>query len=215
MRNILCYGDSNTYGLSPEWLNGKPGRHGPDVRWPGVLQRLLGDEYHIIEEGLNGRTTVFDDPTSAGRRGLDFLPVCIESHLPLDLVILMLGTNDVRSMYGVSPSEIAAGMGRLVQAVLNPFIYMMFTPPKVLIAAPVPIGEDATRLPDGITTMESVEKSRRLAAHYEPLAQMMGCEFIDLAAVAETAPGEGIHLNAAGHAAVARAMADKIREIFK
>lgn len=215
MRNILCYGDSNTYGLSPEWLNGKPGRHGPDIRWPGALQRLLGDEYHIIEEGLNGRTSVFDDPTSAGRRGLDFLPVCVESHLPLDLVILMLGTNDVRSMYGVSPGEIAAGMGRLVQAVLNPFIYMMFTPPKVLIAAPVPIGEDATRLPDGITTMESVEKSRRLAAHYESLAQMMGCEFIDLAAVTETAPGEGIHLNAQGHAAVARAMADKIREIFK
>ena len=215
MRNILCYGDSNTYGLSPEWLSGNPGRHGRDIRWPGALQRLLGSEYHIIEEGLNGRTTVFDDPTSAGRRGLDFLPICVESHLPLDLVILMLGTNDSRSMYGVSPAEIAAGMGRLVQAVLNPFIYMMFTPPKVLIAAPVPIGEDAARLPDGITTMESVEKSRHLAAHYEPMARMMGCEFIDLASVAETAPGEGIHLNAQGHAAVARAMADKIREIFE
>lgn len=215
MRSILCYGDSNTYGLSPEWLSGTPGRHGPDVRWPGVLQRLLGDEYNIIEEGLNGRTTVFDDPTSPGRRGLDFLPICVESHLPLDLVILMLGTNDARSMYGVSPAEIAAGMGRLVQAVLNPFLYTMFAPPKVLIAAPVPIGKDAVSLPDGITTMESVEKSCRLAAHHETIAHMMGCEFIDLAPVAATAPGEGIHLNAAGHAAVAQAMADKIRKIFE
>jgi lysophospholipase L1-like esterase len=215
MRNILCYGDSNTYGLSPEWLTGNPGRHAPDVRWPGALQKLLGDDYHIIEEGLNGRTTVFDDPTSFGRCGLDFLQICIESHLPLDLIILMLGTNDCRSLFGVSPAEIAAGMGRLVQTALNPFIYMMFPVPKILIAAPVPIGEAATRLPDGITTLESVEKSRRLAAQYEPLAKMMGCEFIDLGAAASASPDEGIHLTAEGHGAVARAMAAKIREIFE
>ena len=160
MKHILCYGDSNTYGLSPEWVHGKFGRHDYSVRWPGRLQALLGPEYRIIEEGLSGRTTVFEDYVTPYRNGADYLRPCLETHAPLDLVILMLGTNDCRNQFGVSPGEIAMGLGRLIQIVKDPSAYMGMPVPKVLVAVPVPVGEAALKLPDGITTMESIEKSR-------------------------------------------------------
>lgn len=92
MRHILCYGDSNTWGYTP----GTGERHAPDVRWTGVLRRLLGEGWEVLEEGMNGRTTVFDNPMSQGRNGSAYLLTCLETHKPLDLVILMLGTNDLR-----------------------------------------------------------------------------------------------------------------------
>ena len=90
MKNILCFGDSNTYGLKPEWIKGDFGRHDENTRWPGAMRNILGDGYRVIEEGLCGRTTVFDDPTSPYRNGFDYLQPCLESHSPLDLVIIML-----------------------------------------------------------------------------------------------------------------------------
>ncbi|MBR4744203.1 MAG: SGNH/GDSL hydrolase family protein [Oscillospiraceae bacterium] len=214
MKHILCYGDSNTYGLSPEWVHGQFGRHDYSVRWPGRLQALLGPEYRVIEEGLSGRTTVFEDFVTPGRNGADYLRPCLESHAPLDLVIIMLGTNDCRNQFGVSPGEIAMGLGRLIQIVKDPTVYMGMPVPKVLVAVPVPVGEAALKLPDGITTMESIEKSRALAERYRRTADMYGCAYIDLGQVASTTDFEGIHLDAAAHAAVAEAMAAKIREIL-
>ena len=214
MKHILCFGDSNTYGLSPEWVHGQFGRHDLSVRWPGKLQTLLGPEYRVIEEGLSGRTTVFDNPTSPNRSGLAYLRPCLETHAPLDLVIIMLGTNDCRNLVGANPPEIAMGLGRLIQVAKDPSVYMGMPVPKVLVAVPVPIGEAALRLPDGITTMESIEKSRALAACYRRTADMYGCDYIDLGQVASTTDYEGIHLDAAAHAAVAEAMAAKIREIL-
>ena len=214
MKHILCYGDSNTYGLSPEWVHGQFGRHDYSVRWPGRLQALLGPEYRVIEEGLSGRTTVFEDYVTPYRNGADYLRPCLETHAPLDLVIIMLGTNDCRNQFGVSPGEIAMGLGRLIQMVKDPTVYMGMPVPKVLVAVPVPVGEAALKLPDGITTMESIEKSRALAERYRRTADMYGCDYIDLGQVASTTDFEGIHLDAAAHAAVAEAMAAKIREIL-
>ncbi|MBR4744423.1 MAG: SGNH/GDSL hydrolase family protein [Oscillospiraceae bacterium] len=214
MKHILCFGDSNTYGLSPEWIHGQFGRHDISVRWPGRLQALLGPEYRVIEEGLSGRTTVFEDYVSPYRSGLAYLRPCLETHAPLDLVILMLGTNDCRNQFGVIAPEIAMGLGRLIQVVKDPAVYMGMPVPKVLIAVPVPMGEAALRLPDGITTPESIEKSRQLAGCYRRTADMYGCDYIDLGQVASVTDFEGIHLDAAAHAAVAEAMAAKIREIL-
>ena len=211
MKHILCFGDSNTYGLNPGWMSGEPLRHDISVRWTGRLQKKLGDEYRIIEEGLNGRTTVFESPLSPGRSGVAHFSVCVESHLPLDVIIIMLGTNDTLSSVNVSPSQIAMGISRLVKVAQDPFLYAPGTkPPKLLIVAPVPIGEDALKLPDGITDKAAIEKSHMLAEKYRQTAKLLGCEFLDLAPVARTAPGEGVHLNAEAHEAIASAMAEKL-----
>ena len=103
MKSILCYGDSNTWGYDPQTRSRFP----HDVRWTGVLASSLGTGYRVVEEGLNGRTTRWDDPIEAGRNGLTFLQPCLESHLPLDLVIVMLGTNDLKQRFGLSASDIA------------------------------------------------------------------------------------------------------------
>ena len=215
MKHILCFGDSNTYGLKPEWIHGDFGRHDENTRWPGAMRNILGDEYRVIEEGLCGRTTVFSDPTFPFKSGIDYLQPCLESHAPLDLVIIMLGTNDTKGMFNASASEIAAGLGRLLSTTQNPAVYMGRPVPKVLVAVPVPLGEVATTLPDGITTMEMVEKSRALAERYENTAKLHGCEFIDLGKVTETAPFEGVHITAEGHAKIAEAMAEKVRSILE
>ena len=211
MKNILCYGDSNTYGLSPEWIHGNMGRHDISVRWTGRLQKQLGDDWRIIEEGLNGRTTVFDDPTCPGRNGLKHLRVCLESQSPLDGVIIMLGTNDTKPMFCASAFEIAAGLGQLIQCVLNPFTYIIGSVPKLLVAAPVPLGPEGA--PNGDES--ALVKSKELAAQFEQTAKMYGCEFIDLGKIAATAPGEGVHLNAQAHAAVADAFEQKLRQMFE
>ena len=110
MKTILCFGDSNAWGQPP----GSFGRHSWDVRWPGALQQLLGSGVRIIEEGLSGRTTCFDDPFTANRSGLQQLPVVLESHYPLDLVIIMLGTNDLKRSFNLKAFEIAHGLGVLL-----------------------------------------------------------------------------------------------------
>ncbi len=214
MKHILCFGDSNTYGLKPEWVMGDFGRHDENTRWPGKMRNILGEDYRVIEEGLCGRTTVFDDPTSPFRNGLEYFQPCIESHTPLDLIIIMLGTNDTKGVFSASAVDIAAGLGRLIQTAKNPAVYMGGPVPKVLVAVPVPLGEAATKLPDGITNTDMVEKSKALAAKYENTAKMYGCDFIDLGKVAETAPFEGVHITAEGHAKIAEAMAAKVREIL-
>ena len=111
MKTILCFGDSNTWGFIPESITAPfPARHPHDVRWTGILARELGPNLRVIEEGQNGRTTVHDDPFAAARNGKLVLPAILESHKPLDLVVLMLGTNDLKNVFGVSPGEIAMGV---------------------------------------------------------------------------------------------------------
>ena len=106
MKHILCYGDSNTFGTDPV----RGGRHPYEVRWTGALQRLLGGNYRVIEEGCGGRTTVFEDQLSYGRNGLKTLVPCIASHNPLDLIIIMLGTNDLKKRFQATPWDLGKAM---------------------------------------------------------------------------------------------------------
>ena len=103
MTTILCYGDSNTYGYNP--VNGL--RYPKDVRWTGVLQKLLGEQYAVIEEGCNGRTTVFEDIAEPWKAGLGYLKPCLNTHKPIDFVIMMLGSNDLKRMFHATAKEIA------------------------------------------------------------------------------------------------------------
>lgn len=116
VKRILCFGDSNTYGYIP---GGNGRRYGPDVRWTGLLSAWLKPECLIIEEGLPGRTTVFEDPILPGRKGSDYFYPCLWSHAPLDMLLLMLGTNDCKMRFGASAKNIASGMEALVRMAIS------------------------------------------------------------------------------------------------
>lgn len=207
-KRILCFGDSNTYGFDHKtW-----GRYDYADRWPGALQKLLGPEYQIIEEGQCGRTTVFEDPTSPGSAGSGVLPVLLGSHRPLDLVILCLGTNDLKRIFNTTAVEVAKGMGELVRLTLR-HDYGVYKAPQVLVLSPILIGE-------GIEDNEffgfgrsAVAESARLAGYFKNTADVHNCLFMDASGIAAPA-GDRLHLDKAGHAAMARALADKIWELF-
>lgn len=129
MINIMCFGDSNTYGVDPVTGN----RLERYQRWPGILQKILGEEYYIIEEGLGGRTTVWEDPLAEDRNGIKSLKMLLDSHSPLDWVILMLGTNDLKYHFSALPTDVAAGMEKLVVTILHHVYKENEHPPKILL----------------------------------------------------------------------------------
>ncbi|MGA2043502.1 MAG: GDSL-type esterase/lipase family protein, partial [Roseiarcus sp.] len=131
MSVILAYGDSNTWGYDPAG----GGRFGPDVRWTGIMQAELGASFKVIEEGLNGRTTVFDDPIEPDRNGLTYLSPCLLSHAPLDLLVISLGCNDLKRRFWLSPGDIALGAERLVQTARALAVGPGGATPDVILAA--------------------------------------------------------------------------------
>jgi lysophospholipase L1-like esterase len=204
-RTIVCFGDSNTHGAHPDPAVG--GRHPRDVRWPGVMRAALGEGYEVIEEGLNGRCTVWDAAIEPGRNGLTYLAPCLLSHRPVDLLIIMLGTNDVKRVYGVTASEIACGMGALVDVAKGTLSGPDGMPPRVLLVAPVPLGE-VTAHSEMWGFGASREESQRLAGMYRLIANGRGVGFFDAGSVATVSSLDGVHLDADGHAALGTAMAE-------
>ena len=201
-RTIVCFGDSNTHGADPS----EPGRHPREVRWPRVMAGVLGDGYEVIEEGLNGRCTVWDTPIEPGRNGLTYLEPCLLSHAPVDLVIIMLGTNDLKTIYDKTAPDIACGAARLVNAAKRTLAGPEEMPPRVLLVSPVPIGE-VTRQSELWGFSEGYEKSRELARLYEVVAEDHGVGFFDAGSVAQVHPDDGIHLGPEACAALGPAMA--------
>ena len=201
MKNILCYGDSNTFGFT---LHG--GRHPYDVRWTGRLQLALGPAYRVIEEGCGGRTTVFEDPIDLGRNGRTSLPVCLASHNPLDLVILMLGTNDMKHYFQNNAWSIGQGVAQLLHLIQTYPYAPNYSAPKVLVVSPIHIGPDVAHSPFGSFQPEAIEISKGLAAEIRRAAEQAGCAFFDAAAVAGPCDEDSIHMDAANHAALARAL---------
>lgn len=158
MKQILCFGDSNTWGLIPK----TGGRFPWGIRWTSILSEKLGqDKYHVVEEGLCGRTTVFDDPLRDGRCGVKVLPTLLESHDPIDLSIIMLGTNDCKTVYGASSDVIGKGVARLVKQVRR------FAPTsKVLVISPIHLGQQVWEDEfDPEFSHHSVDVSKGLAKH--------------------------------------------------
>lgn len=211
MTTILCFGDSNTYGSNP---GRTPARHPYSVRWPGKLQEILGGGFQIIEEGMSGRTTVWEDPLEPGRCGLSFLPVALQSHKPLDLVILSLGTNDCKSFFCASERVIARGMSRLVEAVRKFDYGSDAAVPHILVISPIHMGREISHSIFEEFDGESAGKVRQLAPLYEELALKNGCSFLDASRVAGPGPDQ-LHMDAPGHKALAEAVAVTVKNMKK
>ena len=215
MKNILCFGDSNTWGFIPESITESfPRRHPHDVRWTGVLARELGEGFKVIEEGQNGRTTVHDDPFALVRNAKAVLPAILESHKPLDLVVLMLGTNDLKNVFGVSPSEIAVGVKVLAQTILTSDAGLSAKPPRLLLMCPPTVGP-LSHLPDLEAKLtDALNRSQQLPKHYEAVAAALGCAYLNTQEIIAPSPVDGIHLDAAAHQTLGQAVAAKIKALF-
>lgn len=210
MKTILCYGDSNTWGYDPVTTN----RYPRGVRWTALLQAAL-PEYCILEEGLGGRTTVQSDPMEPGRNGVEYLPVALKTHDPIDLVLLMLGTNDCKNRYRMCAAEIADGMQMLAETVHTPWMHLR-KQPEILIVAPAPMVPEALAQ-GGMRHMfgaESVETSRHLAPFYRELAQRIGVHFFDAGTVT-AAEADGVHLSPDGHRKLAEAFASLLPSLLE
>lgn len=207
MKRVLCYGDSNTWGYNPVTQE----RFDKHERWTGQLSRMLGNDYDVIEEGLNGRTTVWDDPIEGYRNGRGYLIPCLESHKPLDLVIILLGLNDLKRRFSVSAFDVAEGAGVLVQIVQKSNAGMMGGAPQVLLMAPPPVG----KLTAFAELFEGAEaKSHKLAEHYRRVAVELKCHFLDTSTVIFSSDLDGIHFEQSEHARLGQAVAVKVREII-
>lgn len=210
MKTIVCFGDSNTYG-TPGMPNADVwARFGPQERWPGVMRAALGEGWSVIEEGLPGRTTVHDDPIEGlHKNGLKALPIVLESHRPIDLLVVMLGTNDLKARFSVTPEDIANSVGVLAKLALASEAGPDGRAPEVLIIAP-PVTAEA-----GFMTglfLGAADKSRHLGRCYADVAARCGAAFLDSAPLIVSDPTDGIHLAADQHAVLGRAVARRIRD---
>jgi len=206
-RTIVCFGDSNTHG----WDADVPFHRLPrDVRWPGVMRATLGEGYEIIEEGLNGRTIMWDSPLAPHRNGQTYLVPCLLSHAPVDLVTIMLGTNDLKRIYGLTAAEIASAAMTLVGIAQASLAGPDATPPRVLLVAPVPLGEITARS-ELWGFGESRSQSQELARLYRLVADDLGVGFFDAGSVGQTSPQDGVHIDLASHARLGAALAEAVQ----
>jgi lysophospholipase L1-like esterase len=215
---ILAFGDSNTFGSAP--VVAPPSRrYMGDGRWPRAMAAALGDGYEIIEEGLGGRTTDqddFSDPfvTGANRNGLLYLPAALASHQPLDLAIIMLGTNDVKTEFGRSPERITLGMRRLVEVTLSfKSSSCDYPAPHVLVVAPPRIGNQVFQGRFSETIKDGPAKTAALPVLYAALAQDAGAHFFDANHAMATDGIDGVHFSEDSHRALGRALAEQVRRI--
>ena len=203
MKTVLCYGDSLTWGYDPQGR----ARHALEDRWPSALAASLGDGVHVVADGLNGRTTAFDDYTGdCDRNGARTLPTVLHTHAPLDLVIIMLGSNDMKPVLAGTAHAASKGMRRLLQLVrLHAWPVADQEPPQVLVVSPPPLVETAD--PDFAAMFEGgVVESAMLASFYADLADETGAGFFDAGSVAECSSIDGVHLDARNTRAIGRGL---------
>ncbi|NEX01454.1 Lysophospholipase L1 [Pseudobutyrivibrio sp. NOR37] len=203
MKSVLCFGDSNTYGLKPDGS----GRFEKTERWTGVLSDMLGhQDYEVIEEGLVGRTTVFEDSTRQGRNGSKLLPILLESHGPVDTVVVMLGTNDCKAVYNASPKLIARGAEILLRQIRD-----NNSAAKILLLSPIHLGDTVWKEEfDPEFDEKSVITSKELKAVFAKLAEEFDCMFLAASDVAKPSETDQEHLDEKGHLALANAIYKKL-----
>lgn len=204
MKSVVCFGDSNTYGHDPATM----GRLPDTVRWPCILQNIIGEGFKVIEEGLNGRTTVFDDPKDDWKNGVDYIKGILCTHRPVDYLVIMLGTNDMKTTYNASLEEIAAGLKEIIMRAENVMELKQGYVPKILIVSPPEIIPEILTGPFNDSFDESsMQKSKQIAYHYKKVADRFGCGFIDAKQYIRPSEIDGLHLNAEGHRGLAEAVA--------
>lgn len=207
MKHILCFGDSNTYGLIPQ-ING---RYSWDERWTGILNYKLGlDNYRIIEDGLCGRTTIFEDPLRDNRNGSKILPTVLETNNGIDAIILMLGTNDCKTVYGATAEIIGKGIERLINIIKQ---YSITS--KILLVSPIHFGEKVWHNEyDPEFSPNSIVVNKGLANVYENIANKENILFLDASIYAQPSNEDQEHLNAEGHKALAEAIYNKLVDVI-
>lgn len=220
-KHIICLGDSNTHGYCADpadCADGALARFNEEERWTCLLQKGLGEDYKVFEEGLSGRTTVFQDPLYEGLDALSYAYPCLKSHEPVSLLIIMLGTNDTKERFGVNPFAISLGMRRLVRKAKTVDCWGPGGVPNILIVAPPPIGEGVLTSPvaDEMGTMgpTCVEKSRRLGAYYKLIAEEENVHFLD-AAGCDFNTIDYMHLTSKGHQQLAHRLLELLPGILQ
>ena len=211
MKTVLCYGDSLTWGYDAE----TQGRHALADRWPSMLQAALGDGVDVVAEGLNGRTTAFDDHLAgADRNGARILPTVLATHAPIDLIVMLLGTNDMKPSIHGSPVLAQRGIRRLIEIVRAQDYPAGDHVPEILIVVPPAVG--ATENADFREVYAGGEaSSKRLAGLYEALADEAGCGFFDAGSVARPASFDGVHLDADNTRKIGEALAPLVRVMLQ
>lgn len=211
MKQILIYGDSNAWGHDPVTKT----RHPYDVRWPGVLAKLLGEEYHVNECAIGGRTTVFDDPYFPNRNGAKGLPYALLEHMPIDLLIISLGTNDLKFTDALGAAKGVASLLRIVKHTItsSSVVPILAEGGKILVISPIRLAPDIhdkrpDTFPDG-----KYEESCRFLQEYRTICAQYGAELLDAAAVAQPSEVDCIHMDAENHKKLAHAVYEKIKQM--
>jgi lysophospholipase L1-like esterase len=213
MKTILAYGDSLTYGANP--IPGGP-RHAYEDRWPTALEHGLAGKARVIAEGLGGRTTVHDDWSAGGdRNGARLLPTLLESHSPLDLIVIMLGTNDIKPFHGRTANEAGRGMARLVQIIRGHYAGKLQDCPQVILVSPPPIilGDWADMM-DHFGPQEAIATSANFAREYKKRADEQKVHFFDAGTVATTSKADGIHLDPANTRAIGSGLVPLVQQVL-
>ncbi|MCR5089364.1 MAG: SGNH/GDSL hydrolase family protein [Oscillospiraceae bacterium] len=208
-KNILCFGDSNTWGYTP----GSGVRYSPEVRWPGVMAAELGESYRVLEDGLSGRTTAYDFPWADCRNGMTALPYALFSQKPLDLLILALGINDLTVVDSALSARSAGGLirkVRLLQAVPDSAGPIFAGDIRILVLAPAPVHPDYDRM----YGTSYYQESCRLAARYKTMAEENGVFYLNGGDYASASPVDCVHFPQEAHRRLGLAAAGKVREIF-
>ena len=211
-KRILCFGDSNTWGYNAV----DSSRFPKEVRWTKLLQKSLGEEYEIIEEGLSGRSAVSEDPLNEGLNGFMYISPCIKSHAPLDLVMIMLGTNDTKERFSLTPNNIAAGIIRTASKVKGSLTGRDGKDPLILVVAPPSIGSGYKNA-DAFLSMgrECDIKSKEMIPFLKEMALLNGFEFLNADELVIMNHLDYMHLDVNGHKKMAKAIEDKILKILE
>jgi lysophospholipase L1-like esterase len=210
VKRILCFGNSNTWGYTP----GTGERLEYSSRWTGIIAQSLHEKYHIIEEGLNGRTIAWDDPTHEGRNGLKYLLPCLETHRPLDIIIVFLGTNDLKNYFNGSIQDIVDNMDKMIKIIKDSQYGYGFDsiPPQILLLS-IPHILKINRQDSSF--INAREKSIQLTTKYRDIALNNHINFLDITATIKPSPIDGVHLNKENHQKLAQLLIQKIKEIEK
>ncbi len=220
-RTILCYGDSNTWGLiaeSADYETMTIKRYPRSVRWPGLLQTLMGDRYYVVEEGLNGRTTNLDYHVQPDRNGKTYLPACLYSHAPIDLVVILLGGNDLKSYFNRSADDICQGILDLIDLIQSTtYGPNMKEAPKILIVSqPIPlvICEEFRDYNGNLVFKDAIRRAELMVRLYSKLSREKDCFFLDISSDVRPTDIDGMHLDENGHKKLALLVQKKIDDIF-
>lgn len=218
-KSILCFGDSNTWGFVPGVFDPKTfymERYPRNVRWPGVMEKTLGTDYHVIEEALNGRTTNVEYPDLTGRSGTSYISPCLYSHSPLNIVIIQLGINDLKIIFDRDIQMITNGISEIVDMIqTTTFGPDMQSAPQILLLSPPALAHEGyLDVNNELIFIGGMEKSFQFHSYYSKLADDKGCHYYDLSSKVEYSQLDGLHLDEKGHERSGVLIASKIQSIF-